>query len=111
MENGTFTNLNAIQLLISICLALIIGYVGLLVRSIRKEVTLKVNGICAVCKKQVESCSKNFTAIEANVQDLLVRARVLGELEARLKMGAETFLELKKRLDNHDLVLYGKGKI
>jgi hypothetical protein len=109
MENGSFTNGDVIKLLISIILSGFIGYIALLVRSIRKEVFLKVSSICAVCKKQVESCSEKFTKDEANIADLLVRSRILGTLETRLNQGAETFSDMKKRLDNIELKLYGKG--
>ncbi len=91
--------INLVSLLINIIVALVSAYIVLLVRSIKREFNLRADNIQKNCERQTATCGERITDIKKDVDDLLVRARVLGSLEERLKSGAENFQKIENRLD------------
>jgi hypothetical protein len=85
------------------------GYVTLLVRSIRKEAQYRTNSVKDIYDKHVQNCDEKWKETKLSINDLLVRARILGTLEERLHTGSEQFQEIKKRLDDIEFALFKKG--
>jgi hypothetical protein len=110
-QNITPEGFNWLNVAANIMLGIIAAYITLLVRSIRKESQLKIDSVKDVYGKQIEACTDKWRKADIHIDDLLIRARVLGTLEERLHAGAEQFKEIKKRLDDIEFILYKKGKL
>ena len=97
-DNTAITGINWGNVIISIFITLIAGYISLLVRSIRKETAIKFEWNESLYSRQIENCTERYKEIKKQIEELMTRASILFALDERLKSGAEKFSLLEKQM-------------